>query len=181
MRNSLKKLHLENGMISSMDYAIFGKFKALKELYIGENVLQDIFSCDSILQHLPQLTKFSVEGFQPNDDMEPMDDERGTNPNFKHSNIKSLEIRAFQEWGDLEWDYIMEKFPELKHLTLFGTIKPSESGDTVSSARMKLFIQHTMKIKHVFISFKGFPIADQLMDMYPIYQDDIHQGDGCEL
>lgn len=86
-------------MISSMDYAIFGKFKALKELYIGENVLQDIFSCDSILQHLPQLTKFSVEGFQPNDDMEPMDDERGTNPNFKHSNIKSLKIRAFQEWG----------------------------------------------------------------------------------
>lgn len=181
MRNSLTELHLENGMINSRDYNLFREFTQLKELYVGRNLLKDIFDCDRILKHLPQLAKFSVESFRPNDNMEPVNDERHNNSTTKYSNLKSLHIRKLVNCGKKELDYLMETFTSLQYFSATGNLKTSISGESVNRACMKSFIQFVSNIEYGSICFTGISDGNWLMDMYPICQDNTSQEVSCKL
>lgn len=91
MRDSLKKLTLQQGMISRNDIKRLLDFPQLTEMIVGKRVLMDVYDIENLLTYSPKLVTLYIDGFQR------IVGEHGTNDGNNNNNSTNNNIFHSQQ------------------------------------------------------------------------------------
>lgn len=170
VRNSLTQHNLTRGMIGRSKFARLAEFKQLTKLTVGENVLKDLFDCNKLLQHLPQLETLEVKGFSIDSDLPEI---AQVNNTATYTNIKNLSLYSYQPSTENELLHIMKTYTDLDHLVMGvderRTVRKTKGASwpvsTISRSVLVSFMKFSQTSKSYRIAFGGIAGETWLMDL----------------